>query len=118
MKSAWGPGGIGEKLLLLAFATWTPSEKLTERQLSVKALRLDAKEVQRKPTVPRYLSALRAAMSTSPEVLCESLESKLLPRAWAAEPSKPWKLRFVDGIRSRGGRFRAEKGSREGKCLR
>lgn len=52
----------------------------------MKALRLDAKEVQRKPTVPRYLSALRAAMSTSPEVLCESLESKLLPRAWAAEP--------------------------------
>ena len=33
-------GGVGEKLLVLAFATWNPGEKLEERQLEVKALRL------------------------------------------------------------------------------
>ncbi|CAK9040354.1 Uncharacterized protein SCF082_LOCUS23500 [Durusdinium trenchii] len=56
---------IGEKLSMLAFGSWDPSAMIEERTLQAKAL---------------YLSALRWTMAFSPEVLCQSLVSKVVPR--------------------------------------
>lgn len=76
------------KLMMFAFGTWDPSVKLEERQMEVKI---------------HYLSALRSTMALSPELLCQSLVSNVLPKLSVAssmevknagstwkEKSAPW----------------------------
>ncbi|CAE8728731.1 unnamed protein product [Polarella glacialis] len=54
---------VGERLFLLTFASWTPA-CAQERSLEAQAL---------------LLSALRHAMGSNPELLCQSLAAKVLP---------------------------------------
>eukprot|EP00931_Biecheleriopsis_adriatica_P089323 TRINITY_DN63478_c0_g1_i1.p1 TRINITY_DN63478_c0_g1~~TRINITY_DN63478_c0_g1_i1.p1 ORF type:complete len:1052 (-),score=280.09 TRINITY_DN63478_c0_g1_i1:39-3194(-) len=55
---------VGETLFMLAFASWNPSSTQDERNLEVQAA---------------YLSALRSAMGSAPDMLCQSLSGKVLP---------------------------------------
>ena len=89
------------KLMMLAFGTWDPSVKLEERQMEASIEPVDSKTgfglnlraMQGSKSLVKmdvfqwswqvkihYLSALRSTMALSPELLCQSLVSNVLPK--------------------------------------